>query len=143
MDIISQLKRDERLRLLPYSDSVGKLTIGYGRNLEDEGISPAEAEILLTDDIARAKADLDQYLPWARQLDDARYGVLLNMCFNMGIGDATKGTGLLGFKHTLALVQAGDYVGASKAMLQSKWAVQVGARANPRLANQMATGVWT
>lgn len=141
-NITEQLKRDERLRLKPYPDSVGKLTVGYGRNLEDEGISPTEAETLLSDDIAATKADLDQYLPWARQLDDARYGVLMNMCFNMGIGDAATGKGLLGFRHTLALVQAGDYAGAAQAMLQSKWATQVGTRAT-RLAAQMKTGEWT
>lgn len=141
MDTKTQLKRDERLRLKPYPDTVGKMTIGYGRNLEDEGISPDEAEFLLNDDIAAVKADLDQYIPWARQLDDARYGVLLNMAFNMGIGDPTKGTGLLGFKHTLALVQSGDYDGAAAAMLQSKWAGQVGARAQ-RLSVQMKTGIW-
>jgi lysozyme len=141
MDLITQLKRDERLRLKPYNDTVGKLTIGYGRDLEDDGISPAEADVMLEDDIAIVRADLDKYLPWARQLDDARYGVLMNMAFNMGIGDATKGTGLMGFKHTLAMVQTGDYNGAAAAMLQSKWAGQVGARAT-RLATQMRTGEW-
>lgn len=135
MDLITQLKRDERLRLKPYNDTVGKLTIGYGRNLEDKGISPAEADTLLADDIAEVKAQLDQYIPWARQLDDARYGVLMNMAFNMGIA------GLMGFKHTLAMVQAGDYNGAAVAMLQSKWATQVGARAT-RLSVQMRTGEW-
>ena len=34
--IFDQLKRDEGLRLTPYQDSVGKLTIGYGRNLDDK-----------------------------------------------------------------------------------------------------------
>lgn len=141
MNIVDQLKRDENLRLKPYPDTVGKLTIGYGRNIEDDGISPIEAEYLLFDDIATTKADVDKYIPWARQLDDARYGVLLNMAFNMGIGDTEKGTGLLGFKHTLSLIKQGDYVGASVAMLQSKWALQVGSRAK-RLSDQMKNGKW-
>ena len=46
MDIYEQLIRDEGLRLFPYTDTVGKLTIGVGRNLTDAGISADEAEVL-------------------------------------------------------------------------------------------------
>jgi len=47
---IEQLKHDEGIRLFPYQCSADKLTIGYGRNLEDNGISEHEAEqMLLTD----------------------------------------------------------------------------------------------
>jgi lysozyme len=58
------------------------------------------------------------------------------MAFNMGI------SGLLEFHDTLAKIQTGDYTGAAKGMLQSKWATQVGDRAH-RLAIQMESGVWT
>lgn len=54
MTLIDQLVRDEGLRLHPYIDSVGKLTIGVGRNLTDMGISQAETEMLLSNDIANA-----------------------------------------------------------------------------------------
>ena len=46
-DLIEDLKRDEGFRSHPYRDTVGKLTIGYGRNLDDVGISEREAEQLL------------------------------------------------------------------------------------------------
>jgi lysozyme len=130
-----QLVRDEELRLKPYPDSVGKLTIGVGRNLSDKGISFQEAQLLLANDIADATADLQAKLPWTAALDDVRKGALLNMAFNMGLG------GLLEFHDFLAKMQAGNFSGAAGAMLDSLWARQVGPRAT-RLSIQIQTGVW-
>lgn len=133
--LVAQLKRDEGLRLTPYKDSVGKLTIGIGRNLDDVGISTEEAEFLLNNDIQRAASDLVKALPWTANLDRVRNAVLVNMAFNLGI------RGLLQFKNTLSLIQQGKYDQAAEAMLQSRWANQVGDRAG-RLALQMKTGEW-
>jgi lysozyme len=133
--LIKQLRRDEGVRLKPYKDTVGKLTIGIGRNLDDVGISNVEADTLLKNDVTRAMADLDKHLPWWATLDDARRGVLVNMAFNLGIH------GLLGFKNTLRMIETGRYNDAADNMLQSKWATQVGVRAQ-RLATQMRTGAW-
>ena len=135
MTIVDQLTRDEAVRLKPYRDSVGKLTIGIGRNLDDKGISLAEAQMLLQDDIRDVQAELQRSLPWVYQLDDARRGVLENMAFNMGVGK------LMGFHDTLSFIQRGMWEQAANAMMQSLWAKQVGARAL-RLAEQMRTGVW-
>jgi lysozyme len=131
----AQLQRDEGLRLKPYTDSVGKLTIGYGRNLTDVGITVTEATILLENDIVRAHLDLLRELPWSLSLDDVRVGVLLNMAFNLGIH------GLLGFKSFLRYVEKGEYENAALDMMTTLWARQVGARAE-RLATQMKTGQW-
>lgn len=127
------LKRDEGLRLLPYADSVGKLTIGYGRNLSDNGITQLEAAAMLDQDISRHVSDLYQALPWVMKLDGPRQTVLANMCFNLGIKR------FLGFKNMLASVQAGNYQQAAVEMLDSVWADQVGARAT-RLASVMHSG---
>jgi lysozyme len=135
MNILDQLKRDEGIRLHPYKDSVGKLTIGVGRNLDDVGISADEADYLLQNDLKTATSHLQSALPWALQLDDVRRAVLINMTFNMGIA------GLLTFKNTLSLIQTGQYDKAADNMLESKWAEQVGPRAH-RLALQMKTGTW-
>ncbi len=131
--LISQLLADEGIRFKPYRDTVNKLTIGVGRNLEDVGLSQDEAMYLLANDIRRTYGDLINALPWVAKLDDVRQNVLTNMAFNLGI------TGLLGFKHTLACVQRGEWNDAADGMLQSKWARQVGARA-VRLAQQMRSG---
>ena len=131
--LTSQLISDEGIRLKPYRDSLGVLSIGIGRNLDDVGITQDEAMLLLQNDIRKAYADLTTALPWVQALDDVRQNVLIAMTFNMGIG------GLLKFKNTLNLIQRHEYNQAASAMLQSLWATQVGARAK-RLADQMRTG---
>lgn len=122
MALVDDLKRDEGLRLKPYLDTTGHWTVGYGRNLTDVGISEAEAEYLLANDIARAESFLDASLPWWRTLSPDRQRALANMAFNLG-------PELLTFKVTLGRLQAGNYVAAAESMLQSLWAKQVGARA--------------
>jgi lysozyme len=131
--LIRELTRDEALRLKPYRCTAGKLTIGVGRNLDDVGISQGEAEIMLRNDIAKVSAELDRDLPWWKTLDEVRQRVLANMAFNLGTH------GLLGFKNTLRLVETGKYLEAAQAMLASKWAKQVGPRAE-RLALMMRDG---
>jgi lysozyme len=133
MTLREQLLLHEGLRLKPYKDTVGKLTIGIGRNLTDNGITKIEALILLDNDIHEATKACEQHIPVFRSLDDVRQRVLIDMAFNMGIH------GLLGFRATLAAITAGDYAKAADRMLESKWAEQVGRRAQ-RLALWMRTG---
>lgn len=144
--LTAQLQRDEGLRLMVYDDATGAPivpgsvvrghpTIGYGRALDVRGITQAEAQTLLENDVQIAIAKVITALPWAASLNGARFSVLVNMAFNMGLG------GLLGFADTLAKVRSADYAGAAQGMLASRWARQVGARAQ-RLASQMQTGAW-
>ena len=51
IDLMESLKSQEGLRCKPYKCTSGKLTIGYGRNLEDVGISQKEAEYLFENDV--------------------------------------------------------------------------------------------
>lgn len=135
MNLRDQIKRDEGLRLKPYRDTVGKLTVGYGRNLDDVGIRESEADFMLANDIQKVEREVTQKLPWTIGLDEARRAVFINMAFNMGI------TGLLGFKNTLTAASRGDWPAVAAGMRASKWAGQVGARAE-RLARQIETGEW-
>jgi lysozyme len=122
--IKEQLIRHEGLRLKPYRCTAGKLTIGIGRNLDDCGISQTEAYVLLENDIQNCEKQLLDEIPEIyNPLDEVRKSVLLNMCFNLGIG------GLLGFNNTLAFIAAGDWERAANNMLVSRWAKQVGRRA--------------
>lgn len=137
--LIEQLRLHEGERRKPYRDTVGKLTIGIGRNLDDKGLRRDEIEYLLANDIADSRADLDRYLPWWRGLDPVRQRVLIDMVFNMGAGSPGKG-GLLSFVNTLSEIRRGNYGIAADMMLASKWAQQVGRRA-VRLATMMRTGM--
>lgn len=116
----SELRRDEGVRLKPYRDTVGKMTIGVGRNLDDVGVTNEEVDYLLENDIGRAMADLDRNLPWWRGLSEARQRALVNMAFNMGVPR------LLKFRDLLAALQAGDYERAASEAFDSRWARQVG-----------------
>lgn len=135
MNIVDQLIRDEGEKLKPYRCTAGKLTIGVGRNLDDNGIRPIESRFMLENDISECEAVLKKNLPWIERLDAARKGVLINMCFNLGWPRLSK------FVNTLSCIEKGDYKAAAKGMLDSLWAKQVGDRA-VRLAKQMETGEW-
>lgn len=128
------LKLHEGVRLKPYTDTVGKLTLGIGRNLDDRGITQEEAEYLLSNDISDVWLQLVSQLPFFSRLDTVRQAVLIDMGFNLGT------SGLMSFRNTLAAVADGRYADAASGMLASKWAEQVGRRAQ-RLAEMMRTGV--
>lgn len=131
--LVEQLVEHEGERLKPYRDSVGKLTIGVGRNLDDRGITQAESRTLLDHDIATVIHELNVMLAWWVRLDDVRRRVLADMAFNLGV------PGLLGFRLALAAMKAERWSDAAAEMLDSKWARQVGRRAR-RLAEMMRTG---
>lgn len=132
--LIDQLIRDEGLKLKPYTDTVGKLTIGIGRNLDDVGISESEARYMLKNDISKVLAELTKQ-NWFNGLDEPRQVAIANMAFNLGV------EGLLGFKNMIDCLKCGKFKLASEHALASKWAGQVGARAR-RIAEQIATGVY-
>jgi lysozyme len=129
----AQLNLHEDKRKFPYRDTVGKLTIGVGRNLDDRGLSDDEIAYLLANDIKMVKEDLDRALPWWRQMDAVRQRVLADMCFNLGISR------LLLFRNTLKAMKEGDYALAASGMRNSLWYKQVGTR-GIRLVKMMETG---
>ncbi len=131
--IVDQIKRDEGLRLKPYHCTEGKLTIGYGRNLEDVGISESEAEAMLAADIKNVEDALHQRLPIYTKLSEARVRALTNMGFQLGVG------GLLKFKNMIAALERGDWEEAARQALDSRWARQTPERA-ARVAEQLRTG---
>jgi len=135
------IARHEGLRLHPYVCSANKLSIGYGRNLDDVGISKAEAMSMLKTDVTQAFKDAHKF-KWFRALDGVRRAVVVNMIFNLGFTRFNK------FRKTLALIEKGHYTAASVEMLKgtgkggrSKWANQVGPRAD-ELSKMMSTGQW-
>lgn len=140
--LLAQLVRDEGLRLKPYRCTSGRLTIGVGRNLDDAGITEAEAHLLLHNDLTACAQSLDAALPWWREMNAVRQEVLLNMRFNMGLGARRPPRGLLSFVHTLRAMREGRYRAAAAGMLASRWARQVKGRA-VRLARAMERGAWT
>lgn len=127
------LIRHEGLRLKPYKDTLGKTTIGIGRNLDDVGISEEEALDLCDNDIAVATREaLDSLHNWFALCGYVRQAVIVSMIFNMGIQR------FLGFKKMIAACESGDWDMAAHEMVNSEWANQVGERAT-ELANMLST----
>lgn len=130
----AELVLDEGVRAKAYLDTVGKVTIGVGRNLTDVGLSRAEIEVLFQNDIDRVVGDAHAAFPWFAGLDPVRQLVVCNMVFNLGVPKLKK------FKATIAAIEARQYEQAADQMLKSLWAKQVGKRAR-RLAQMMRTGM--
>lgn len=124
---------DERLK--PYRDTVGKLTVGVGRNLDDVGITQEESRYLLANDIKRVKQELQKNFQWTNSLDEVRTAVLIDMCFNLGLAR------FKGFKKFLAAMAVGNWQTAAVEMKDSAWWNQVGTRA-VRLRAMVLTGLW-
>ena len=149
---IQRLLVNEGLRTRAYRCPTGFLTIGIGRNLDtnpltkeelayvghncrNKFISNDQAFYLCRNDLKKVRADLDRELPWWRDLSTDRQFVMIDLCFNLGVGK------LLGFKRTLQSIATGYYVRAGEQLLQSKYAKQVGNRAK-RNAECLQTGIY-
>lgn len=109
----------EELRLKPYKCSAGKLTIGYGRNLQDVGITQEEADIMFARDFINAAKTAKKLAP---DIAEPAFYVLTDMIFNMG------DTRIKEFKNMLAALSKKDYKTAADEMENSKWYKQVGRR---------------
>ena len=133
-NLTQRIARHEGLRLHPYKCPANKLTIGYGRNLEDRGITKDEAMYLLQNDITDIKLNLVDRLPVFTKLNTIRQEVLIEMCYQIGIN------GVLKFRNMIKALDHNDFNKASIEMLDSRWAKQTPIRAK-ELSNLMKGGI--
>jgi len=131
-ELENMLIRHEGKRSLPYECSAGKITIGVGRNLEDNPLTEDEIMYLLRNDIAKFEKELNQY-GWYRMMDPVRQDACLNLMFNIG------NTRFRQFRRMIKAFENRDYDLAADELLDSKYALQVGARAN-ELSEIIRTG---
>jgi len=124
----------EGLRLKPYADTEGKISIGVGRNLTDTGISLLEAHDLLNHDLDRAEALVSVRYPWIEDHEPARRAALVELMFNLG----PKGLGL--FVNTLKAFRLKDYPAAADGLKNSKWYTQVQHSRSARIIQMILTG---
>ena len=121
MDAATLISQHEGLRLKVYLID-GHETIGYGRDMRTEGITEAEANYLLHNDIIAATTFL-QTFDFYSNLNESQRAALIDMVYNLGKG------GFEEFTIMLACLDKADYAGAAAAMLDSTWATQVSGRA--------------
>ena len=121
-ELKARIKQHEGCRLRPYEDSLGVLTVGYGRNLRDVPFTEAEVELMFETDFERAKRAAQAFFIY-ELLDDPRKGVLIELCFQLGP------RGVSGFKNMLKAMERKDWHRAAEELLDSRYATQVPNRA--------------
>lgn len=120
--LIAMLKRHEGFSSVPYKCSAGSLTIGYGRNLEANGITEDEALLLLVNDMQRALNDIQKVFPDFLIFSTNRRNALTDMIFNLGW------IRFLTFRKMIDAILHEDWEKAALEAEDSKWFKQVGIR---------------
>jgi lysozyme len=132
-ETLDLLRKHEGLRLKPYRCTAGALTVGYGHNLDANGITQDDAERFLERDAQRAldcaRAEVSNFDVLTRN----RQAVLISMVFQLGPSSFRQ------FRRTIELVERGEFTEAAKQMLLSRWAKQTPRRAE-ELARMMEQG---
>ncbi len=123
----------EGLRKYPYTDSVGKVTLGIGFNATDRGMTDEWINTQYQQDVEYFYTQLSEFA-WYQELNDDRKIVLIDMAF-MGLKR------FLEFADMIDALKRHDYVTAAHEMLNSTWAEEVHGRAQ-QLADAMRSGVY-
>lgn len=133
LDLTQWIAGCEGLRLRPYTDSYGYLTIGYGHNLSENGITIAIAQALLNSDIVAAQKQVFTNCPWIADIGIARSDALVHLCFWVGIG------AFMGFKDMLAAAEAENWQAAHDTLINSTLHAEIPDRCEA-IANRLLTG---
>lgn len=145
----AELHGDEGVVLKVYDDATGKPigpgsvvrgnpSIGVGRNLCGRGITMAESESMLSDDLAACETELSTPLPWVTSLTPGRQTVIYSLYFNVGLGNPSRY--LAKWPNFLKQMEQAQWEVAAKNLESSQpWATEVGPRAH-RLAELVRYG---
>ena len=113
------IRKHEGIKLHLYTDGVGKLTIGFGHNIEENGISMKVAEAILQEDIDIAVNGLKTIFDNFEDLPHLVKIVMIDMMFNLGYNRFSK------FKKMIAAIKAEDWKKAAEEAKDSKWCKQL------------------
>lgn len=132
--IVARLKLDEGYRACGYRCSSGALTIGFGRNIDEDrgglGISEPEAELLLRNDIDRCVDELRRNFKWFDESPSSTQSCLVQLCFWLGL------TRLRRFRKMLLALAKGDRDRAADELIDSLLYRQIPGRTQ-RVADQL------
>lgn len=138
-DLLTCIKSHEGCKPYAYQDSLGYWTIGVGRLIDERKgghLLDDEIELLLTNDLRECIHELSPY-SWFQSLDEVRQGVLIELCFNMGMPH------LLEFVEMIEALENHDYIGAQKDLNNSVWAIEVGPIRTKNLCHRLLTGTYS
>ena len=134
--LLDMLMKHEGVETHAYTDTVGKLTIGVGRNIDPVGglgLSKKEIAYLLQNDVDRVEQELVNSIPWVEHIEWERMDALVNICFNLGLPRFLK------FKKALAAAEDQNWELCADEFMDSRWSSQVGQRA-VKLTTLLRTG---
>ena len=133
-ELLQQIKEHEGLKLKLYKCPAGRLTIGYGHNIEDNGLSKSACEYILYDDIDEAKKNLYTIFgsEFFESLNDLKKIALIDMMFNLGLSK------FLTFKRFIFAVETRNWSNASKEVINSR-AYEQNKRRYKKIAEQIAS----
>ena len=128
-----QLKIDEGVKYEVYDDHLGYKTFGIGHLVvagdEEYGasvgtpVSEDRVNSVFNEDVKTYIEEAKKVFPNIEGLPSEAQEVIVNMCFNMGAPRLSK------FKKFIAGVNDGNWSTAAVEMMDSRWATQVGVRA--------------
>ncbi len=128
-----QLKIDEGVKYEVYDDHLGYKTFGIGHLVvagdQEYGasvgtpVSEERVNAVFDEDVQKYIDESKKVFPNLDDLPEEAQQVIVNMCFNMGAPRLSK------FKRFIAGINASDWSAAAIEMMDSRWANQVGIRA--------------
>ena len=125
-DLIEMLRRHEGVRSHAYKCSEDMITVGVGRNIDENGglgLSEDEIDYLLENDITRVRQELTDTYFWFPALNEARQDAMIDISFNLGQ------TRLRGFVKAVEAMSREQFDIAADEFMDSHWSQQVGNRA--------------
>ena len=125
-DLIEMLRRHEGVRSHAYKCSEEMITVGVGRNIDENGglgLSEDEIDYLLENDITRVRQELTDTYFWFPALNEARQDAMIDISFNLGQ------TRLRGFVKAVEAMSREQFDIAADEFMDSRWSQQVGNRA--------------
>ena len=115
-EIVEDIKKHEGFRSKVYECTEGYDTIGYGFAVKDLIIDEDIATLILMKKLHTLLQRVTIAFPWFKDVDDIAKGVVINMCYQIGLSGFSK------FKKTIYYLETEQYLEASEEMLDSKWA---------------------
>jgi lysozyme len=161
-ELLNQLEDDEGVRYTPYKCTEGYWTVGVGRNIESNPLTPDEqlsifgkqvegveaqvdeinafpltddhVQLLLLRDVETAEEGCHASIPFFRKLSDPRKAGFINMAFQLGVN------GLLKFKNSLAAAELEDWETCKAELEDSKWYQEQTPKRAERVIEQIYSG---
>lgn len=134
MNLHRLLELNEGRRSKPYVDTVGKMTIGVGRNLTDRGLSEDEINFLLDTDIQVAMNGFNAIFGMT-SFGEVREAAVIDLIFNLGLVKFSR------FRRFIAAMKKGQWEKAAIELENSLWYQQVEQR-GPRIVQMVKEGRW-